>query len=386
MHAIEGSRGPLFPGGPRAESFQEGDALLGWRHVPGVTLRYNWPEHPDGHVTIAINGLGLREDLATRRTPSPGVHRILVLGDSHTDGLVNNAESWPNVLERSLQMREGEWEVLNAGVTGYQPHQYYLWWRTLGRQLAPEVVLLGYYLGNDLLEAAGHRLQRREDGRWALDESIAENVPMTGSGPADWLVGVRERCRLCAISSFVAHRTVLAGPTFEEVAYVRGADAEHRRRYVSALRHCLGCVWQSLDQRWLLDDDPVEYLYQLDATEELFRRMRDEVREADGRLVVVVIPSKLQIESGAATRAREAAMLLGIEDIHPLFEDRVEADVVSLLDRLGIETIAVRDALTAEHTRASVPVYYEVDWHLNVDGSRVVGETVGAAFRQMMSR
>lgn len=40
--------------------------------------------------------------------------------------------------------------MLNAGVTGYQPWHYYTWWQQYGRVLRPDLVLLAYYLGNDL--------------------------------------------------------------------------------------------------------------------------------------------------------------------------------------------------------------------------------------------
>lgn len=69
-----------------------------------------------------------------------------------------NSESWPNVLERLLKEQapraDGRrYEVLNAGVITYQPIHDYLWWRLYGRQLQPDLLISGYYVGNDLVDA-----------------------------------------------------------------------------------------------------------------------------------------------------------------------------------------------------------------------------------------
>ena len=75
-----------------------------------------------------------------------------------------------------------------------------------------------------------------------------------------------------------------------------------------------------------------------------------------------------------------------MDDIHPPLEDRPEADVRSLLERLEIRTIEARDTLRTEHARTGQPVYYDGDRHLNVAGSRVVGEAVGAELLESTSR
>jgi hypothetical protein len=123
---------------------------------PDVTETWPWPEHPDGKITSRTNNLGFREDAPTQ-VEKHGL-RILVCGDSHTDGMVNNAESFANVLEELLDV---SWttvpdhprvEVLNAGVGNTGPHNYV---GTLKRNLhlQPDLVIVALYTGNDFLNA-----------------------------------------------------------------------------------------------------------------------------------------------------------------------------------------------------------------------------------------
>ena len=87
-----------------------------------------WPEHPSGHIQLHSNNMGFREDAPTQ-VEKHG-YRVLVTGDSHTDGAVNNAESYANVLEALLNQSldpsgaTQPVEVINAGVGGTGPHNY----------------------------------------------------------------------------------------------------------------------------------------------------------------------------------------------------------------------------------------------------------------------
>lgn len=378
VHAVEWARGPIFPGGARTLSFSLPDPLLGWRHEPDFSQRYGWPEHPDGYITIATNNLGLREDGPSGEVPEPGVLRVLALGDSHTDGLLNNDESWPNVLEKLGEAEHGPWEVLNAGVTGYQPWHYYTWWQQYGRVLRPDLVLLAYYLGNDL--PSGGSFTDSESTTDALSE---EGPGDAASAETSTLVrlarGLRHRCRLCALASLIGHRLVLDGPTYEESLFVAGADEEQQERYLAAVRYCIGCLWQSIEQQWRLDGSEAAYAEELGMTREIFLRLRDEVWSDGATLGVILLPTKMQIEPEALARARETARILGMQDVDTALEDRLRIDLRSLLLELEIPAIDVQDALETERAETGNKLYYDADWHLTPAGSRVVAEAVREA-------
>ncbi|HUE30405.1 MAG TPA: GDSL-type esterase/lipase family protein, partial [Verrucomicrobiae bacterium] len=100
-------------------------------------------------VHVMVNAQGLRGPaIATR--PAPGVHLVLALGDSVTFGeRLAVEEAFPALLERELAARTGErWEVLNAGVDGYNTEAELAFLRQRGLPLAPETVVVCFNLND----------------------------------------------------------------------------------------------------------------------------------------------------------------------------------------------------------------------------------------------
>ena len=98
---------------------------------------------------VEVNEHGLRGRAISTR-PAPGVHRILALGDSVTfgEGLAVE-EAFPALLERELAARTGaRYEVLNAGVEGYNAEAELAFLRERGLVLGPETVVVGFNLND----------------------------------------------------------------------------------------------------------------------------------------------------------------------------------------------------------------------------------------------
>jgi hypothetical protein len=110
---------------------------------PGTRARYL------GHP-VRVNALGMRDDeVATRK--APGRFRILALGDSHLFGWgVGQHDSFAQVLERRLAERSpGRFEVLNAGVPGYNTVMEARTFALRAPELEPDLVLV-HYVDNDM--------------------------------------------------------------------------------------------------------------------------------------------------------------------------------------------------------------------------------------------
>jgi lysophospholipase L1-like esterase len=115
------------------------DGQLGFVLQPGVRLRH---VDRDFSVAIAVNALGMRGPERDLRKP-PGSARILLLGDSFAFGWgVEQAESFGARLESLLADRVGPVEVWSAAVPGWTTDQHYLYLRTRGLALDPDLVLL----------------------------------------------------------------------------------------------------------------------------------------------------------------------------------------------------------------------------------------------------
>lgn len=114
-------------------------------------------------ITAVANRHGHRDDPVGIEKP-PGVFRILVLGDSFSVGAsVEQDEAWPQVLERLLDAPAfrarlpappRRFEVVNASVGGWQAYQYAEYYEHYGRDFAPDLVLVGFFVGNDTYDEA----------------------------------------------------------------------------------------------------------------------------------------------------------------------------------------------------------------------------------------
>jgi hypothetical protein len=121
--------------------------IIGHVHPANLNIEIPFAEHPGGKFQLVTNNQGLREDAPTQFQKRAGVPRILILGDLHTDGTVNSAETCPNVLEDVFNNRGKTAEVLNAGVSGYSPLQEYLWFHVFGKKYRADIVMVGLYVG-----------------------------------------------------------------------------------------------------------------------------------------------------------------------------------------------------------------------------------------------
>jgi lysophospholipase L1-like esterase len=109
---------------------------------------------------VAIDRAGLRSgEIAGGGRRDPGTLRstlrILALGDSFTFGVgAEAAETYPARLQEILRARGLRAEVLNGGAPGYGVPDEVAWFARWGKPLAPDVVLVTVFIGNDLQDAA----------------------------------------------------------------------------------------------------------------------------------------------------------------------------------------------------------------------------------------
>jgi hypothetical protein len=122
----------------------EADPYTGFKLKPGGVGYFQM-----GIPAIA-NSHGHRDVEVPLKKP-PGVFRILVLGDSFTVGAnVRQEEAYPKVLEKRLKSVYGpRIQVVNSGVGGWEPFQYAQYFEHYGHQFEPDLILVGFFVGND---------------------------------------------------------------------------------------------------------------------------------------------------------------------------------------------------------------------------------------------
>ena len=308
----------LSPGGGRSY-----DPLAGFVLNPDREWETRWLEHPAGRFVKVTNERGL-----LRREPTPLVAegpRILVLGDSHTEGVVATEENYPFVLE-SLLDREPEWkgvEVLNAGVGNTGPHLYLgMLYRHL--ELRPERVIATVFTGNDFWDDLH------------VSYLLAEE-PIPNPGPA----------------------------YYEPLNEVRDLWPQ--------------ATWQGLNQIYRFRSVPGERERALAAVLESFERMRA-LCEAEGiALTVAILPTKFDTEKVIQRLAKRCFDRLGLEREAAGDNARLGAELAGELAARGIDVVDLLPALRAERE----PCYWVRDHHLSLHGHAVVARVLAEHLRSL---
>lgn len=136
------------------------DPQLGHRLIKGAVGIFNSPAD-GGKRQVTISSQGFRDREYSLAKPA-GTRRILILGDSYCEGLqVEEEETFQAVLERHTAYVPDQppVEVINGGVSGYGTDNELLFYRHVGREFQPDVVVLSFFT-NDL-EDNSVELQRR---------------------------------------------------------------------------------------------------------------------------------------------------------------------------------------------------------------------------------
>lgn len=106
------------------------------------------------HQQATINSLGYRSPEFSLKKPV-GTKRILVLGDSFTFGHgVGDRQIYPFIAGELLKQKGYKnAEVINAGyASGFSPDSYYLYLKERGMKLKPDVVVVGFFVFNDIAD------------------------------------------------------------------------------------------------------------------------------------------------------------------------------------------------------------------------------------------
>jgi len=101
-------------------------------------------------ILAVTNSHGHRDHEMPLKKPD-STFRVLVLGDSFTVGAnVQQDEAYPKILEKKLRKVFGQRiEVVNSGVGGWEPFQYAQYFEHYGRLFGPDLVIVGFFVGND---------------------------------------------------------------------------------------------------------------------------------------------------------------------------------------------------------------------------------------------
>ena len=135
------------------DDYYKKDSLAGHVHRENYNKVITWKEHSKGAFEMITNNFGFRQQNNTLADKPANTIRILVTGDSHTDGVANDDELFTAILQQQLQHFDStkNYEVLNGG-TGFYSFVNYSGFLKKFAFLKPDYFIITVYTGNDYIE------------------------------------------------------------------------------------------------------------------------------------------------------------------------------------------------------------------------------------------
>ncbi|NNL87128.1 MAG: hypothetical protein HKP27_15805 [Myxococcales bacterium] len=118
----------------------------------------------DGRWDFTTNAQGFRDTEDYSHAKSPELLRVVVLGDSHTEGFeVRQSATYPEVAERALIRGGRVAQVMNTGISGFSTAEALVFLEQEGVRYEPDVVVLGLF-ANDFDDNVKAGLFALDDG------------------------------------------------------------------------------------------------------------------------------------------------------------------------------------------------------------------------------
>jgi len=349
------------------QSIHEFDAELGYRPQASLDRRYVWDAH-EVVTGVRTGPQGFRDiDLPARKASNE--FRVLLLGDSNTFGYgVEGDETFAKILEERLNRPASQpvhnYVAINAGVIGYGTGHQVLQYERIGDGVAADLVILNVTVSNDIQDnlclTYGALTPNRMNPCFAIEggELVLKSRPeKTEDTSGDW----RQVLESLDLYSFVMLRSAgFAGANPRVVRLLDEWGVGMKRAWLPTVVE----AWYSevcWPRGWTL-------------TQRLLEQLHQSVRKRGAQLVVVGIPSRLQVQQNL--RDVSSVLYDGRAEYAAFQRDPVRPQ--RLLDEfLSSRGIAFLD-LEPVFQRQPAPedLYYAINQHWNAGGHRVVAEAI----------
>jgi len=307
-------------------------------------------------LVAQTNSHGHRDDETPLKKPE-GMFRVLVLGDSMTFGTnVRQEQAYSQVLEVELRQAFGaSIEVVSTGVGGWTPFQYAQYYIHYGHEFSPDLILVGFFVGNDTFNQ-----QSRVD---QLPTAILGRRVYEGGG-----FGLATRIQIPLAEYSHLARLLIFGNQFISVEEdLRPLQRAHRDT-------------AELPDAYVALQDRKRKLVHLPASREQVAAARNGVEQIErirakagssAPVIVVVMPDENQVN----------ASLKGRADLGRLDLSMPQAMLKEMFKEKSLRTIDLLPAFLANERRL-----YMNDSHYNPEGHRLIAEKILEAIRPLVER
>lgn len=321
------------------------------------------------------NAFGFHDEEFVEPKPA-GRRRMLAVGDSFTFAPVPYPQGMATLAEGLLRLSCAgqELDVLNMGVMGAGPPEYRILVELGAPRFAPDLVLIGFFVGNDAPDLHRHVHDRspleralRRSLLWTLAKNLvrargglreARLPERVGTAPAGAAVGPGGTL-VAGMQELSPDDPALVGPLLSDAAYQDVLASDLGRFYRPRDEREIEAAWQPT-------------LADLDAVHRAATR-------AGSRTALAILPSVLQVDADlrAATVARIAGSLryrgLSAAEIDP---DLPNARLREFARARGIPLVDLTPVFAAEPAGAGEALYKLSDNHWTPRGNRVAARAL----------
>lgn len=295
----------------------------------------------EGRAAVRINQLGLR-DREILPVKTPGIYRILILGDSMVEALqVALEQTFVKVTEALLNRwanGKTQFEVINAGVSGYGTAQEYLWLKHDGIWLHPDLVVLAFFVGNDVRNNSVRLEARGRHPFFVLDGPglALSNRPFYFDNP---------------LKAWLRARSHLYLTLMRARARLNAAEQAHRINDV--------------DMAVFAREEKVEWAEAWEITSRLLRQINRLAQDAKADFILLALPDPVQVSPSFLATVSSETLDLG----------RPQRRLAQVARAEGIGYVDVLPCLR-ESYRQDDPIFFLHHGHLTSRGHRLVGEVL----------
>ncbi|MEG4276784.1 SGNH/GDSL hydrolase family protein [Microcoleus sp. MON1_C1] len=271
--------------------FHTADQNLGWKLKPGVSGEWNG----EGASLVQVNSEGLRDREHTKAKP-PNTLRVAVVGDSFTEAIhVPVEQTFWSKLERKLgncvavKGRKNV-EVINFGVQGYSTAQELIMLRKKVWDYSPDIVILAFFIGNDVINNSPKLEYDRYRPFFAYDASgkLVPDMSFRNLAPIDR----NERA-----VSFVDRMPSLLVNNSRILQVIKKVDLDRKKRELSE-------DFTELSTQNFKEPQDAAWQEAWRVTEGLIVTMRNEVVQKNADFLVVTIGDAMQVRPEAQERKK----------------------------------------------------------------------------------
>lgn len=348
-------------------------AVTGWRGRANdfKLLDTDGYEHP-----FQLNSLGMHDTEHPFAKPA-NTYRILMLGDSFTEARqVTEPETAHQVLEDRLNASNpGQpYSVISAGVPAWGTGQQLLYYRSEGRRFQPDLVLLMFYVGNDLNDNLPVHSVKFDDVAY-----YSPYFPLCDgrldAQPWAYAPGLKPAVGTCSpfqkILAENLHRLYLNSRIYMLLSPLFNRwQSDYFNKNLANIHMYVPLENETFNQQYPREHEAIAYAW--DVTFETIKLLQQEV-EADGaELAVVLIDSADVIDLMALSPAEQEARAQAMPYLTLTESDYPETQFRQALAGHHIDLLNLQSELISNTIKNQQSLYFPHDKHWTVLGNQVV--------------